>query len=177
MDRPNHHHYYCWFTVKRSLAFFMATILLLAGCSVQQPYPYYIPDVTDPIYDVPTVMMDATHNNRHQSTGSYYPFAELLRADGYRVRELSSPYNSECSVFPGGGSCDYWDELQEADIFVTAHTHESVSEDEALFLARWVIFGGALVIITDHSPYIDNILELLKQLNIAPKNWPLLIKS
>ncbi len=38
--------------------------------------------------------VDAGHENFHTATGCYYPFAELLRGDGYRVRETADAFDA-----------------------------------------------------------------------------------
>lgn len=43
----------------------------------------------------PVILFDEGHNNGHAIDGSYRPFAELLRLDGYRVEHLTTTFTSE----------------------------------------------------------------------------------
>lgn len=54
----------------------------------QAPDTTHIPELSQPAYspeEGPAICIDAAHNNLHQLTTGYAPFAAFLRNDGYRV--------------------------------------------------------------------------------------------
>ena len=55
----------------------------------------------------PRVLVDAAHGNFHRIDGRFAAFAELLRADGYRVASADQPISPEL--------------LSAADVFVIAN--------------------------------------------------------
>jgi hypothetical protein len=145
----------------------MVSLVLLPGCSDQQTASTvepvrtvdesYQPDIPDPAFQEgagPAVCMDAAHNNFHTVAGTYRPFADVLRRDGFRVWETDQP------VGPGS--------LSECDVFVIADAQPparrgappTFSEVEVNTLHDWVREGGALFIITDHMPDPGPIREL-----------------
>ena len=79
----------------------------------------YEPVLPDPAYSEgqgPMVCVDETHNNFHTSVGTYLPFAEVLRRDGYEVRRFTE----------GGRAA-----LDACDIFVIADAQPPERAGEA----------------------------------------------
>jgi hypothetical protein len=108
-----------------------------------------------PAYDAGTgarVCIDGAHHNFHTMDGRYLAFATLLRDDGYRVRAHTEVFASES--------------LSECDIMVISNaTAEANAEDwayphppaftseETTALLDWILGGGSLLLIVDHSPW------------------------
>jgi hypothetical protein len=109
--------------------------------------------------DPPTVCIDEGHHNFHTLEGRYAPFAEVLRADGYRVIAVSGQLGAES--------------LRECDVLVIANAlHESnqsswtlptpsaFSSVEVAAVHAWVEGGGGLWLIADHMPFPGAAQEL-----------------
>lgn len=128
----------------------LAACLIAAPAAAQQQMvdPDFRPGVNHPTYaaDGPRVTIDGAHHNFHTVDGQYAPFADLLRADGYRVR-------GGTAAFDAGG-------LDEVDVLVIANAgavHEATgpvfTEAEIAALEAWVRGGGRLLLIADHAPF------------------------
>jgi uncharacterized protein (DUF2249 family) len=136
-----------------------ATLLLLVACA-QQTSQQVADDSFDPVIanpafatgEGPILLIDEAHHNFHTADGRYFPFAELLRRDGYRVRSSSHPFQR--------------DSLATASILVISNAlHERNTEDwslptpsaftneEIAAVRLWVEEGGALLLIADHMPF------------------------
>lgn len=116
----------------------------------QRPDPTFDSTVSHPAYAAgrgPRVAFDVAHRNWHTPTGRYKPLADLLRSDGYRVREFSSAFTAAA--------------LDSVDVLIIANAmgpdgHESqaaftAGEDSAVEM--WVERGGSLLLVADHSPF------------------------
>lgn len=128
-----------------------AAFLATAPAQAQQQVPDDAFDVTveRPAWsgDGPRVRVDEAHDNFHTVEGRYRTFAQLLRADGYRVESGATPFSAET--------------LAGVDVLVVANAgaaHEprpgpvfTAAEIEAV--AAWVSEGGALLLIADHAPF------------------------
>jgi hypothetical protein len=93
------------------------------------------------------VLFDVGHRNWHTPTGRYRPLADLLRHDGYEVRESHEAFTA--------------DALSPIRVLIIANAmgpdgHEgraafTAAEDSVL--VRWVRDGGSLLLIADHAPF------------------------
>lgn len=117
----------------------------------------------------PRACIDLAHHNFQspgQNPGSYDPFAQLLRGDGYRVRETSQAFTSEmltdCEllviVLPVGRENQRDWALPHSSAFTRA-------ELEAVY--RWIHRGGGLLLITDHAPGPGAIADLASMLGVV----------
>jgi hypothetical protein len=94
----------------------------------------------------PVVLIDEAHNNFHTAVGTYLPFAELLRKDGYVVKRATDRITHEL--------------LDSGSVYVIADAQPpfergdppTFSGREVQVLNDWVKDGGALFVITDHMP-------------------------
>jgi hypothetical protein len=102
----------------------------------------------------PRVLIDEAHHNFHTSSGRYKPFASLIANDGYQVSPNRDKFTTES--------------LRRCDVLVIANARATQSmgapkedksaftEDEMSAVRDWVKAGGALLLITDHSPFGDS---------------------
>jgi hypothetical protein len=131
--------------------------LLVAGISaglacgeapLQRADPNFQATVAKPAYtkeNGPVILIDAAHSNFHSAKGRYGPFAELLRNDGYVVRDSKDGFESG---------------LAGASVMVVANaqglneTNDSsaFNAPEIAALHRWVEAGGSLLLVVDHYP-------------------------
>lgn len=118
--------------------------------------PGFEPHVSAPAFSHgkgPVVAIDAAHCNFHTAEERYKPFAELLRADGYRVYSNMEPLSRATLDFG-------------VEILVIANalhpsndknwklpTPSAFSADEIVAVNEWVKAGGSLLLIADHMPF------------------------
>ena len=111
-----------------------------------------IPRLDKPTYDSknsPQVYIDQNHNNFHQKSGRFQPFADLLVADGYQVDSITKLKR-----------------LNKSDILVISNPinqknvgnwqrpiYAAFNEDEISNIKNWVKNGGKLLLIADHMPF------------------------
>ncbi len=178
----NKHYSYVFYWLYKFFAvgLLLGSSLVISGCIETLTYvppipnPYYDPILPSQAYPgAPEILFDVTHNNFHQISGRYMGLASLARADGYQVRELTTPFPSGCQASstwsPPSTACDqeYKQALKRADILVLPHPGTSISVEEAKVLLQWVHNkGGSLLIITDHPPFYQGFSELLKGINL-----------
>ena len=153
--------------------FAIVAFLLLGGCAghpvVQQEAADWHPQVAAPQFapnSGPRVLVDAAHGNFHTIEGRFAPFAELLRADGYRVTGAGQPVTAAL--------------LAAADVFVIANavkggedskwvlpTPPAFEPAEVAALAAWVHDGGSLLLIADHMPFPGSVANLADAFGIV----------
>jgi hypothetical protein len=128
----------------------------------QFPDPYYAPVFPDPVYDVPTIAFDRTHENLRAIDGAFGSFAALARADGYRVRDFDVTFVPGCLAnLP---DCAYWNALWEVDILAMVMPLTPLSDEESAVLALWTVFGGSLLLVPDKETQL--VETLLQQFRI-----------
>lgn len=130
-----------------ALAFACRTAPVANTPPVQRADAGFQPMVARPAYHGggPVVLIDAAHSNFHTAEGRYKPFAELLRNDGYTVRDSKEGFESG---------------LAGANVLVVANARgKNDMRDSAAFSAteisalhRWVENGGSLLLVVDHYP-------------------------
>ena len=120
----------------------------------------------------PTVCVDEAHFNYHTAGGIYWPFAELLRGDGYRVARFRSGFTREalgdCQILVIANAQARTNtvgfdspESNWAYPHASALTGEEISE-----LISWVRGGGALFLIADHAPWPAAVSDLALLLGV-----------
>lgn len=144
--------------------FALLTWALLAGppsSSAQQvPDSSYAPVIAQPAFAPgagPRILIDEAHHNLHTAGDRYYPFAALLRRDGFQVdasnrvfdREMLAPAkilviaNALGDRNPVRGDSTDW----------SLPTQSAFTEDEVEAVRKWVEEdGGSLFLIADHMP-------------------------
>jgi hypothetical protein len=116
--------------------------------------PDFNPTIEKPAYtgNSPLVVLDEAHANFHTAAGCYKPFADLLKADGYRVVPGTQPFTAAS--------------LNDAKVVVIANalgsgiTAANINDPPPAFadaecdaVRDWVRAGGALLLIADHAPF------------------------
>lgn len=134
-----------------ALAAALIALALAAPAVAQQQMvdPDFAPTVARPAYGAqagPVVAIDEAHANFHRADGQYAPFAALLRADGYRVKAGSAPFDA-------GGLDASVDVLVIANARPTPDGGAPFTEAEITALEQWVRDGGRLLLIADHAPF------------------------
>ncbi len=143
--------------MRRNACMAIGLMALLAGTKnlggQQVPDRGFRPDVSNPAYasgSGPMVVVDSGHQNFHTLPERYAPFGNILRADGYRLEEISGRFSAQT--------------LASADVLVIANagtggnapwglpTPAAFDEDEVSAVHEWVQRGGSLLIIADHMP-------------------------
>ena len=104
----------------------------------------------------PVVLIDEAHANFHTATGRYLPFAELLRRDGYIVKSSANRVTA--------------DNLRAGNVFVIAAAQQPPTIDEVTAIREWVADGGSLLLIADHPPSVEPVMDLASALGIRFRN-------
>ncbi len=135
--------------------------LLLFGCSDQHADFDFDTTVKQPACNAshPKVLFDEAHNNIHKSDGTYKPFVDLIKNDGYTVAPAKS------KIEPGT--------LKEFDIFIISNAKgeknkydPAFTENECNTIQQWVQGGGCLLLIADHYPLGSAVENLSKRFGV-----------
>jgi hypothetical protein len=144
-----------------------ATSRLVQEQAADETFRFDNPDPAFAPEGGPLVCVDAAHHNYHTADDRYRPFAELLRADGYRVESFESTFSPEA--------------LERCDLLVIANPradanagadwsfpHPSAfTRDELEATYSFVQSGGALLLISDHAPFAGATQDLAMMLGIG----------
>jgi hypothetical protein len=144
-------------SIRRSV---VLTPVFLAGAvtlaAQQMPDRTYRPMVEDRAYAIgegPVVCLDEAHVNFHTIDDRFWPFAELLRRDGYVLRANRAKFEAaslaECSILVIANALPS-DAEREKSPYPTpsAFTPREVEDTH-----QWVRGGGKLLLIADHMPF------------------------
>jgi hypothetical protein len=132
--------------------------------SVDKSFSYLIKNPAYPEGEGPVILIDEAHNNFHTAGGTYLPFANLLRQDGYVVKRAKDKISVKL--------------LKPGIIYVIADAQPplnigdppSFDEKEIQILNDWVRMGGDLFLITDHMPDPGAIKDLTFSFGIEVSN-------
>jgi len=104
--------------------------------------------IKNPAYisNSPVILLDEGHGNFHTIEGRYKPFAQLLTADGYRLRPSTGKLSAE--------------NLAAADVLVIANAVDPLSKAEINAVVAWVKEGKSLLLVADHPPFSSPLQEL-----------------
>jgi hypothetical protein len=134
----------------------LAFVLAISSCSdsSQQADPDFQPQSTTMSFasdKSPVVFVDEAHHNFLTISGRYKPFEQVLASNGYRVRPNTKNFTLEL--------------LEQADILVIANALDrtrsdwqppfgsALDDNEVDSIKQWVIDGGSLLLIADHTPF------------------------
>ncbi len=98
----------------------------------------------------PRLVVDAAHHNFHTADGRYQPFADLARADGFRVSGGEAPFTAaslrDVDVLVISNA------LGARDMSDSAAMRPAFTPAEVAAVRTWVEHGGSLLLIADHAP-------------------------
>jgi len=118
--------------------------------------------VANPAYvkQHPKVLFDEAHNNPEASAGRYMPFVDLVTNDGYRVTMNKERFTR--------GTLKGYDVLVIVNASGPPEKRDTspFTEEECNTVREWVSSGGALFLITDHSPFSSALGELAKRFDV-----------
>jgi hypothetical protein len=114
----------------------------------------------------PTVVVDEAHWNYHTATGRYEPLAKLLRHDGYIVVPGKSKFLGK--------------RLKGVRVLLVANARgqgetdtasgDAFTRKECMEVADWVLSGGSLLLIADHTPFGGAASSLAHQFGVEMDN-------
>lgn len=124
----------------------------LAPAQEQLYDPSFDARVARPAYSSargPKVLFDEAHFNVHTSAGTYKPFADLLRSDGYRLTANKEKFSKK--TLAGHDVLIIANALGGPDDTPDA-TLAAFTDAECDAVREWVRAGGSLLLIADHNP-------------------------
>jgi hypothetical protein len=128
-----------------------ALVPVMSGAQQMSDTTFH-PAIARPAYtaNAPVVRVDEAHHNFHTITGRYRPFAELLRADGYRVEAGTAPFTAAslrgAAVLVIANAGGYGAGPDDAE-------KPAFTADEVAAVRAWVERGGSLLLVADHAPF------------------------
>jgi hypothetical protein len=140
-----------------ALAAIVAVVTLGGALAQQLADPEADMSVARPAYSRdagPVVAIDSGHHNFHTIDGRYAPLAQVLRNDGYRLRDHRTAFTAQSlanikvlivSNAQHASNVDNW-----APPYPPAFTAADIAA-----LKGWVDEGGSLLLIADHRPMAD----------------------
>ena len=132
--------------------------------TVDKSFSYVIKNPAYPEGKGPVVLIDEAHNNFHTAVGTYLPFADLLKQDGYVVKQAKDKISVEL-LKPGVIYV-----IADAQPPFKAGDPPTFSAEEIQMLNEWVKKGGDLFVITDHMPDPGAIKDLALSFGIQVSN-------
>jgi hypothetical protein len=126
------------------------------GVSQQSPDTSFVPKIDKPTYsnnNGPAICIDSAHNNLHRLNSGFAPFARLMKADGFKLRDMNNPVKDRSIL----SDCDIYaiiNPLHESNLGNwRLPTPSAFSETEIREIEAWVKEGGRLFLIADHMPF------------------------
>ena len=124
-----------------------------------ESYSFENPNPVFNLGEGPTVCIDEGHFNFHTADGNYLAFANLLRSDGYLVKGYKSQFTeltgSDCELLVIANPISEYNSTDWDLPHYSAFTRSDMDQ-----LVAWVIAGGNLLLIADHSPVAGTIADL-----------------
>ncbi len=116
----------------------------------------FTPHIVEPLFDesfAPVICIDSAHNNLHTLGGGFSPFARLMKANGFQVRDMNSSVSNR-EVLLG---CDIYaiiNPLHESNLGNWRLPNPSAfTTQEIIEINNWVNEGGSLFLVADHMPF------------------------
>lgn len=129
--------------------------MLLSSCLNQRADLSPDTTVSKPAFTIthPKVLFDKAHNNSSTIDGSYEPFANILRNDGYRINENNDVIKPTV--------LDNYDILIIVNAKGDKHKFDpAFTDNEKAAIYNWVYKGGSLLLIADHYPFGSAVADL-----------------
>lgn len=133
----------------------------------------FTPHIVESLYDStssPIICIDSAHNNLHTLGGGFSPFARLMKANGFQMRDMDS-FVKDAEVLSG---CDIYaiiNPLHESNLGnwrlpnPSAFTTQEINE-----INQWVNDGGRLFLVVDHMPFGGAAFDLGKSFGFEFSN-------
>jgi len=141
------------------LALMVVSVAGVAHAQADRDYRY---DNPAPAYEPaagPVACFDSAHNNFHTAEGDYWPYAELLRGDGFVVRAVDEAFSAAtldgCAVLVIATPVHESNQADWAFPHLSAFTGAEIA---AVF--AWANAGGGLLLVADHSPIPGALADL-----------------
>lgn len=123
----------------------------------------------------PILTFDEGHNNAHVASGTYAPFANLVRADGYDLRPSKHAFTPNelrgtsvlVIVNADGGTNPKLFGFNLVPLRKGVRGSAAFTDDEVRVLREWVDAGGSLLLIADHTPFGTAAAGLAKSFGVA----------
>lgn len=153
-----------------------AIYLLMLACSSafsqqinDDTFHYNNPNPAFPEKSGPMVCWDEGHFNIHTAVSNYQAFADLLRGDGYQIERFGEDFSNlstkNCDLLIIANPLSEYNS-QDWDLpHDSAFTLQEMEE-----LVAWIIGGGNLLLVADHSPISGNVTDLGAVLGIMIAN-------
>jgi len=146
----------------------LAILLLLNSVqlfSQQLADTLYKPGIINKMYpnqNGTSIYIDEGHNNFHTKDGRYFPFAQLLKSDGYQIKGNRAKFDTitlkNIAILVIANALP--DEMPRP---IVIPTKSAFAPDEIQNLKKWVKKGGSLFLIADHMPFAGAASELAKE--------------
>ena len=155
---------------------FLILLLGLFCVSVQAQQRFdttFTPHIVEPLFDesvAPVICIDSGHNNLHTLGGGFSPFARLMKANGFRMRDLSSSVSNREVL----SDCDIYaiiNPLHESNLGNWRLPNPSAfTTQEIIEINNWVNDGGRIFLVADHMPFGGAAFELAKSFGFEFSN-------
>lgn len=160
----------------------LGAVLLVFGVAffqAQRADYGFDPGITAPAFpsDGPQVLFDEGHHNASTAgfSGRYWPFARLLRADGYafeRIEEAFTRMRLERArvLVIANASGAPKPQIFGLNIPVPTNSKRSdpaFTDTEIAVVRAWVEQGGALLLIADHAPFGEAVAALAEAFGVT----------
>lgn len=147
-------------------------LTIIAVMTLAMSTSAYAQQVADPNADVsvsdpafaknagPAVLIDSGHGEFQTIASGYAPFAALLANDGYRVADFHDALTAQ--NLARTKVLVIADARNKADPRGTppADSTSAFTSEEIATLHDWVVAGGALLIVSDHPPFVGSVSAL-----------------
>ncbi len=161
------------------LALLLALFFGVAYFSAQRADYAWRPRIAQPSFTVesPRLLFDEGHFNASTAgfTGRYWPFARLLRADGYAFERRSEAFTS--ATFEGvrilvvanasGAPKPQLFGLNLPVRTVGRRGDPAFRQAEIDAVRSWIVDGGSLLLIADHAPFGEAAADLAAALGVT----------
>ena len=130
--------------VTRGARFVVLVLLVFPLWGQQRADPNFDPPVPNPAYASgagPRVGFEEIHGQFHSvaSNGTFSPFANILRKDGYVVESFRQRASENS--------------LSGLDVLAIVNSDTGYSSEEVAAVKTWVEAGGSLLLVADHMPW------------------------
>jgi len=118
----------------------------------------------------PIICIDSAHNNLHTLDGSFAPFAKLMKANGFLMRDMSESI-TDSNILSGCNIYAIINPLHESNLGNWRLPNPSAfTKQEIIEINNWVNGGGKLFLVADHMPFAGAAFELAQSFGFEFSN-------